>query len=294
MQQLAILSGKGGTGKTTVTAALVKLASCTAFADCDVDAPNLHLVFRFNEQPLSEDYFGYDKAVKDDAICIGCGKCEELCRFDAIRNGVVDPFACEGCGVCEAFCPVTGEDGKKAIRLVQSSTGKTNIYTGKNAVFSSAELKMGSGASGKLVTQVRKGLYQRMDGKPFVIVDGSPGIGCPVIASITGMNWVLVVAEPTLSGIHDMKRIVDTAKHFGSLVMVCINKHDVSPEHTQMIVDYCNERGIQMVGTIPFDPLAIEAVNNGVTVVDMPQSTAGKAVVEMWDKMKRCMEAQTK
>lgn len=292
MQQLAILSGKGGTGKTTVSAALVRLTACTAFADCDVDAPNLHLVFRFNGQPQTEDFYGYDKAIKDDSICIGCGKCEAVCRFDAIHSGIVDPFACEGCGVCEAFCPVTGVDGKKAIRLERSSTGKTKVCTGGKSVFSSAELKMGSGASGKLVTQVRKNLYQRMEGKPFVIVDGSPGIGCPVIASITGMNWVLVVTEPTLSGIHDMERIVDTAKRFGSLVMVCINKHDVSPEHTQMIMDYCKERNIQMVGVIPFDPLAIEAVNNGVAVVDMPQSLAGKAIVEMWERMKIEMEAQ--
>lgn len=286
MNQLAVLSGKGGTGKTTVAAALIRLSHCKAYADCDVDAPNLHLTQRFDYAPITAEYFGYDKAFKDHAICIDCGKCEEMCRFDAIRGGVLDPYACEGCGVCEAFCPVTDPQGKKAIRLEKSSTGKTMVYKAPQGVFSTAQLKMGSGASGKLVTQVRKNLYHHMEGKPLVIVDGSPGIGCPVIASITGMNWVLVVAEPTLSGIHDMERIVDTALKFGSQVWVCINKYDVSPQHTDQIIEYCEKRGIRMVGTIPFDPLAIEAVNAGISVVEIPDSRAGNAIIRIWENLK--------
>lgn len=289
MQQLAVLSGKGGTGKTTVAAALIRLSGCKAYADCDVDAPNLHLTQRLDSSPITADYFGYDKAFKDDALCIGCGKCEEMCRFGAIRGGVVDPYACEGCGVCEAFCPVRDAEGRTAIRLVKSSTGKTLVYQTALSVFSSAELKMGSGASGKLVTQVRKNLYQQMDGKPLVIIDGSPGIGCPVIASITGMNWVLVVAEPTISGIHDMERIVETALKFGAQVWVCVNKYDVSPLHTDRIIEYCEKRGIRMVGTIPFDPLAIEAVNAGISVVDFPDSRAGNAIIRIWENLKVLM-----
>lgn len=290
MQQLAILSGKGGTGKTTVAASLIRLSGCIAFADCDVDAPNLHLTQRLDGAPVTQDYFGYDVAVKDDSVCIQCGKCEELCRFGAIRDGVVDPYACEGCGVCEAFCPVTDTQGRKAIRLVKSSTGKTLVYKTDASVFSSAELKMGSGASGKLVTQVRKNLYQQMNGKPLIIVDGSPGIGCPVVASITGMNWVLVVAEPTISGIHDMERIVDTALRFGSKVWVCINKYDVSPSHTDQIIDYCSVHGIPMVGKIPFDPLAVEAVNKGVSVVEFPDSPAGKSLIKIWESISKLIE----
>lgn len=289
MQQLAILSGKGGTGKTTVAASLIRLSGCKSYADCDVDAPNLHLTQRLANLPVTKDYYGYDKAFKDEACCIHCGKCEELCQFGAIRNGVVDPYACEGCGVCEAFCPVTDARGRKAIRLEKSSTGKTLVYQTDTVVFSSAELKMGSGASGKLVTQVRKNLYQQMTGKPMVIIDGSPGIGCPVIASITGMTWVLVVAEPTISGIHDMERIVDTALKFGAKVWVCINKYDVSPFHTDQVIKYCENRGIPMVGTIPFDPMAIEAVNSGILVVEMPDSRAGKAIVRIWENLKILM-----
>lgn len=281
MGQLAVLSGKGGTGKTTVAAALIRLFDCKGFADCDVDAPNLHLISGTYTADTFENYYGYDKAVIDPNRCLQCGACQRYCRFDAIADYTVNPYACEGCGVCEAVCPACGPDGIKAVVLVPRITGETRVSVGDATVFSSAELEMGSGASGKLVNQVRKNLHQRAFKDQLLIIDGSPGIGCPVIASITGVDWVLVVTEPTVSGIHDMARIVDTGVKFGSKVCVCVNKYDIHLAKTKQIIDYCENGGIPMVGLIPFDPMAIDAVNTGISVVEMPESQAGKAIRRM-------------
>lgn len=284
MKQLVILSGKGGTGKTTVASSFIELATEKAYADCDVDAPNLHLMQKLNTEPLIEDFFGYEKAVKHDDICINCGKCEVLCQFGAIRNGVVNPYECEGCGVCEAFCPVCDEIGK-AIRLEKNATGITSLYKDGSDVFSSAELNMGNGASGKLVSQVRKNLYNAMGDKKLVIIDGSPGIGCPVIASITGVNMVLVVAEPTLSGIHDMERIIETSKKFGATCALCINKYDVNVENSSKIEEYCKLNGIPFVGRIPFDKGVVKGVNMGKSIVKLKDSIAKDAILNLWDNV---------
>lgn len=281
MRQFVILSGKGGTGKTTVAASFIALATNKVFADCDVDAPNLHLIQTIDSTPLIADFYGYQKAVKYEEECIGCRKCEDLCQFGAIIDGKVNSYECEGCGVCEAFCPSICEDGKKAIRLENNISGKTMIYELKDNVFSNAELIMGNGASGKLVTQVRKNLYNSMNNQEIVIIDGSPGIGCPVIASITGVDNVLVVTEPTLSGINDMERIIDTAGKFGVTCAVCINKFDVNLTNTQKIEEYCKQQNILMVGRIPFDPQVIEAVNGGKPVVLLKNSPAKDAIIEL-------------
>lgn len=285
MKQLVILSGKGGTGKTTVAASFIALARNKAFADCDVDAPNLHLVYATNIKPEIEDFCGYEKAKKYDVHCTGCGKCEELCQFGAIKDGVVNLYECEGCGVCEAFCPSLSEDGKKAIRLEKNISGKTMLYKCDEDIFSSAELNMGNGASGKLVTQVRKNLYSSINGQEFVIIDGSPGIGCPVIASVTGVDMVLVVTEPTLSGMHDMQRIIEVARKFGASCAVCINKFNVNLANTQNIEEYCEQRNIMMMGKIPFDPQVIEAVNVGKPVVLLEYSPAKDAILSIWEKV---------
>ncbi|WP_010243912.1 nucleotide-binding protein [Acetivibrio cellulolyticus] len=282
MKQLVILSGKGGTGKTTVAASFIALAQNKVYADCDVDAPNLQLVYAAGTGSETEDFYGYQKAVKYDDYCIRCGKCEELCQFGAIKDGKVNPYECEGCGVCEAFCPSTNEHGKKAIRLENNVSGKTMVYRNEVEVFSTAELKMGNGASGKLVTQVRKNLYNSMNGQKFVIIDGSPGIGCPVIASVTGVDMVLVVTEPTLSGMHDMERIVETANKFGAACVVCINKFDVNLVNTQKIEEYCALRNIPVAGRIPFDPQVVEAVNTGRPVVLIDNSPAKDSILEIW------------
>jgi len=285
MKQLAILSGKGGTGKTTVAASFIELAKNKAFADCDVDAPNLHLVYATDIKPEIEDFYGYKKAVKYDKLCIRCGKCEELCQFGAIKDGRVNPYECEGCGVCEAFCPALSDNGQKAIRLEKNISGKTIVYKNEDEVFSSAELKMGNGASGKLVTQVKKNLYNSMNGQEIAIIDGSPGIGCPVIASVTGVDMVLVVAEPTLSGMHDMERIVETARKFGATCIICVNKFDVNLVNTQKIEEYCEKLNIIMAGNIPFDPQVLEAVNEGRAVVLLENSPAKDAILSIWEKV---------
>ena len=285
MKQLVILSGKGGTGKTTVASSLIRLAQNKAFADCDVEAPNLHQIFAKNGTADKRPYSGLKKAVKDDAVCIDCGKCETLCRFGAIENGKVNPYECEGCGVCEAFCPAKDESGRPAIRLKDRVSGSTLLYHTSSGVFSTAELQIGSGASGRLVSEVRARLHGAAKDEPLVILDGSPGIGCPVIASITGVNLVLIVAEPTLSGIHDMKRIVENARRFGAKIAVCVNKYDINLENTRAIEEYCRQNKITVVGKIPFDLAVIQAVNSGKPVVDLPDSKAGKAIGLIWQKV---------
>lgn len=266
MKQLLILSGKGGTGKTTIASAFVKLAQAKAVADCDVDAPNLHLVMGDLPTPVTKDYFGLDKAQIDLTLCTECDLCRQHCRFGAIKidNGYkVDLFACEGCGVCEFVCPV------QAATLVPAVAGELMLYQNEN-VFSTAQLKMGSGNSGLLVTEVKKGLQQAKDKTELAIIDGSPGIGCPVIASMSGVDLVLMVAEPSLSGISDLKRIMQTADKFQLQQVVCVNKYDANKALTDEIAKLCAEQEIPFVGRIPFDPVANRAVNKGLSIVDVP------------------------
>ena len=276
MKELLILSGKGGTGKTTVAGALVELSRSRAFADCDVDAPNLHLVVSQMSEPETADYYGFGKAVIDGSRCVRCGLCEKSCRFGAIKDFTVGEFECEGCGVCVEVCPV------QAITMRDHVSGELMLYRNDKRVFSTARLRMGSGASGKLVTAVKKQLVQEALDAELSIIDGSPGIGCPVIASISGVNMVLIVAEPTISGIHDMKRIIDTAKHFGVDCIVCINKFDVNLINTKEIESYCSDFKIPVVGLIPFDETVIKAVNRCQSIASYPESPAGKAIISIW------------
>ena len=269
MKQLLILSGKGGTGKTTIASAFIKLANVRAFADCDVDAPNLHLIMNQMGEPIRSNYYGLNKARINEEQCIGCGICSQNCRFDAIseKDGVyeVDPFGCEGCSVCEALCPV------KAVEMSPAIAGELMLYKKDKAAFSTAQLKMGSGTSGMLVTRVKKQMNDAADPQTeMAIIDGSPGIGCPVIASLSGVDIVLIVAEPSLSGISDMERIVKTARHFGVMMAICVNKYDTNLNNTQKIKEYAAAENIVFVGTIPFDENAGKAINRGLSVVDIP------------------------
>jgi len=282
MKQLLILSGKGGTGKTTISSAFIKLSNAKAYADCDVDAPNLHLVMRHANEPKRTDYYGLPKAEIAPESCIRCDQCRTNCRFDAISVDAgykVDPFSCEGCGVCEAICPAG------AISLKPAIAGELMLYA-DDAVFSTAQLKMGSGTSGMLVTEVKKQMKAAAKDVEIAIIDGSPGIGCPVIASLSGVDMVLIVAEPSISGISDMKRIIKTAEILQTKVAICINKYDTNIQNTEQIEAFCQKSRLPFVGRIPYDSDAVIAINDAKSIVDM-DCAAGRAVRDVFDKTMR-------
>ncbi len=245
---------------------MIKISKAKAFADCDIDAPNLHLVLKQTTEAIKKDYYGLPKAEISQDLCKKCGLCMRTCRFDSVKlvNGkyLVDYYACEGCGVCEYVCPVG------AVKLKPAKAGDIELYK-NDLVFSTAKLKMGSGTSGLLVSEVKKQLKENAKETEFAIIDGSPGIGCPVIASISGVDIVLVVAEPSVSGISDMERIIQTASKFQTKSLVCVNKFNVNINKTKEIKEFCKKNNIPYIGEIPFDKEAIKAVNNGRTIADV-------------------------
>jgi MinD superfamily P-loop ATPase len=238
-----------------------------------VDAPNLHLVTEKLGQCEKSEYLGSKKAVIDKSRCIGCGLCQAKCRFHAINSKgdtyEVNLMACEGCGVCQYLCP------ENAVSMEDDVAGDLYLYQGER-MFSTASLRMGRGNSGKLVTEVKKPLMNGSIETELAIIDGSPGIGCPVIASVNGMDMVLIVAEPSLSGISDMKRVIKTADILGTKAVVCVNKSDICPENTQEIKHFCKEHKIPFMGTIPYDDKVSQAINHGVSIaqVDCPAKDA--------------------
>ncbi|NLA86308.1 MAG: 4Fe-4S binding protein, partial [Clostridiales bacterium] len=259
--------------------AFISLSGAKEYADCDVDAPNLHLVTRQTPQVKRTDYYGMKKAEINPSLCIKCGQCVGNCRFQAITTDstyAVDPYACESCGLCQALCPAG------AVSLAPNIAGELTLDTGNDRVFSTAKLKMGSGTSGKLVTEVKKQIKEAAFSADIAVIDGSPGIGCPVIASLNGVNIVLVVAEPSISGISDMERIIKTANMLHVKTAVCINKADINPEKSDEIELFCREQRIPFVGRIPYDSTAISAINSGLTIadVDCPAGQAAKSVYE--------------
>lgn len=285
MKQLLILSGKGGSGKTTVASAFIKLSKGKVYGDCDVDAPNLHLIMKQINEPKRRDYYGLPKAEIDTGLCVQCGYCREVCRFDAIEVDIdyrVDSFSCEGCGVCEMICPVN------AISLKEAVAGELMLYMDDD-IFSTAQLKMGSGTSGMLVSEVKKQMKTGAKDVGVAIIDGSPGIGCPVIASLSGVDMVLIVAEPSISGISDMERIIRTAEKFQVKIAVCINKYDINLENTKQIQEFCLKSKLPFLGRIHYDSDAIKAINNGKSIVDI-DCRSGKEVREVFDKTMRIFE----
>lgn len=279
MKQLLILSGKGGTGKTTIASAFIKLAEARAYTDCDVDAPNLHLIMNQSSEVKRSNYYGMPKAAINPDLCVQCDLCRQNCRFEAIQVGIdykVDDYACEGCSVCEAICPVG------AIALKPALAGELRLYS-DDAVFSTAQLRMGSSNSGMLVTEVKKHMMAASTEAELAIIDGSPGIGCPVIASLSGVNMVLIVAEPSISGISDMERIIRTAEKFQTRIAICINKYDTNLENSGKIELFCQELNLPFTGRIPFDPDAVKAINKGLSIVEM-DCEAGRATKDIFDK----------
>lgn len=286
MKQLLILSGKGGTGKTTIASAFVKLSGTKVVADCDVDAPNLHLVLE-NSKPKVKDFYGLPIASIDTDLCINCGACQDICRFDAINvineAYVVDKYSCEGCKVCDLVCPAG------AITINDAVSGELRLYE-DSRYFSTAKLKMGSGTSGKLVSEVKAELKANpYEEEELTIIDGSPGIGCPVIASISGVDYVLIVSEPSISGLSDMKRIVQTAKQFNTPVGVCLNKYNGKTQISEDIMDYCKENKISFLGTIPYDKSIVKALNSGGSILDNISETSNM-INDVYNKTIKIME----
>lgn len=282
MKELTILSGKGGTGKTTITASFTVLAKNAVVADCDVDAPDLHLLLH-PEIIETEEFRGSKLAVIDKAKCTNCGLCREKCRFDAVTEEfTVDPFACEGCGVCTVVCPV------KAISLTERVSGEAYISKTKYGFMAHARLYPGEANSGKLVTVVRRkasSLAER-EKADLILIDGPPGIGCPVIASVAGIDLGLVVVEPTLSGIHDLERALMLLKHFNVQPLVCINMFDINRHNSEKIMDFCRENSIEVVGKIRFNPIVTEAMVNGKPIVEYaPESDVSKDVRNAWRRV---------
>ena len=279
MKQLTILSGKGGTGKTTLTASLAVLARNAVLADCDVDAPDLHMLLH-PEVIKTQEFKGSKLAVIDKTKCDNCGVCREKCRFDAITEAIeVDPIACEGCGVCAAICP------SDAITMIERISGYAYISKTKYGFMAHALLSPGESNSGKLVTLVRQNarILAEKENSDLIIIDGPPGIGCPVIASVSGVDVSLVVTEPTMSGIHDLQRALQLIKHFNVKPLVCVNMYDINKDNTDKILGFCEENSIKVVGKIPFNPKVTEAMVNGKTIIEYsPESDVAKEIENIW------------
>jgi MinD superfamily P-loop ATPase len=284
MRQIVILSGKGGTGKTTVAAALAHLASQEAsivLADADVDAANLELVLSPQVQKQGE-FIGGGVAVIDAELCIACGICHEVCRFEAIVPGdeiyAVDELGCEGCGACVYACPV------EAIEMQEQLDGKWFRSQARYGPLFHAHLFAARENSGKLVTLIKNEARDLAleRGADYLLVDGPPGIGCPVIAAISGMDLTLLVTEPTVSGAHDLERIVGVAQHFGVPAAVCINKHDLNPAKTEEIATWCAAQGVPIVGRIPFDHEVTRAMVQGKPITEHSDGAVTEELRRIW------------
>lgn len=282
MKEFVVISGKGGTGKTSITAAFASLAENAVFADCDVDAADLHLILK-PKVKKTMSFHGLKIASIDKDKCIDCKKCYNHCKFEAIDEEInLIKERCEGCSVCAYVCPV------KAIQMIDRDSGFSYMSETRFGPMAHAVLKTAEEASGKLVTVVRNNAKTLAEEKKkdLIIIDGPPGIGCPVISSITGVDLVLIVTEPTLSAIHDLERILDVAAHFEIPAVVCINKYDINTENTEKIEQYCIEKNIDVVGKLPYDIVVTEAMVNEKTVIEYSKGEFSNLIIEMWNNIK--------
>ena len=287
MKQITIISGKGGTGKTTIASNFIKMAHDHIAVDADVDAANLHILLNPSTQK-KEDFIGGAVAVVNEN-CINCGKCEELCRFDAISSSTtdikIDSLRCEGCGICEYICPVS------AIELKKEKQGQ--FYT-SNTDFCKlihARLNPGAENSGLLVTKVRNAAEDIAYGqnKKLIIIDGAPGIGCPVIASLNGVDYALIVTEPTLSGISDFKKIYEVAQFFNIKSFVCINKFDINLANTAEIERFCILKNIEVIGKVSYDENVPKCLAKKKFIIDYLDSPAAGDIKKLWEKFEETL-----
>jgi len=277
MKEIVVLSGKGGTGKTSIVASFAALAQSKVLADCDVDAADLHILL----QPVvkeEKEFWSGQVAFIDKEKCTECGLCQELCHFGAIKDFEVDPTSCEGCGFCHQVCPVD------AIAMKDSMSGHSFISKTKYGYLCHARLGIAQENSGKLVALVRQNakLIAERENLDYIITDGPPGIGCPVISSLSGASLALLVTEPTLSGIHDLERVIGVCRHFGVPALVCVNKYDLNEDNTNRIEGYCGKEGIEVAAKISFDNVMTEAIVQGLPVVEYSNNKVTQQIKELW------------
>ncbi|MDD5679493.1 MAG: ATP-binding protein [Kiritimatiellae bacterium] len=289
MNEIVIISGKGGTGKTSVVASFAALAGNAVLADCDVDAADLHLVLSPTVRQREEFRCGHEAAIRQED-CIRCGACLARCRFEAVRKTdggadearfTIDSTDCEGCGVCVALCPA------KAIDFPERLAGEWYVSETRCGPMVHARLNPGGENSGKLVSKVRETARQiaaeRQRG--LILIDGPPGVGCPVIASLAGVSMALIVTEPTLSGAHDMWRVIELTEHFHIPAAVCVNKWDLNPDMTEQIETEMREKRLRLVGRIRYDRAVTDAQIQGKAVVEISGAHAGEDIRAVWEKV---------
>lgn len=282
MKQIAVISGKGGTGKTVVTGSFAALAKNKVMVDCDVDAADLHLLLHPEVKERHEFRSG-QTAVIDKKLCKKCGKCASVCRFGAIKSDyTIERFSCEGCALCSHICP------RGAIRMEENVAGEWFVSDTQYGPFVHAKLGIAEENSGKLVAKIRqiaKELAQKQN-LEYVIIDGPPGIGCPVIASLSGVDCALIVTEPTLSGLHDAERVMEVARHFNISVKLVVNKYDLNVDMTGKIENFCKERGITVIGKIAFDKAVVGSMVRGMTIVEHVNGRIKEELSKIWDELK--------
>jgi MinD superfamily P-loop ATPase len=285
MKEIVVLSGKGGTGKTSLVASFAALARGKVLTDCDVDAADLHLLLKPVVKEEKEFWSGQVAFVEREK-CTECGLCQELCRFGAVKDFQVDPISCEGCGFCYQVCPAS------AITMKNRLSGRWFVSETRYGYLCHARLGIAQENSGKLVALVRQNakLIAERDNLDYIITDGPPGIGCPVISSLSGASLALLVTEPTLSGIHDLERVIGVCRHFGVPVLVCVNKYDLNEENSYRIESYCRDEGMEVGAKISFDNVVTEAIVRGLPVVEYSNGKVTQQIKELWQVISAKLE----